>query len=102
MSSQVDCVVVGAGPAGLAPGTALTVRVGETWRTQRWDSFRLNTPARANTMLGEQARDEYPTGAEVVGRLGKLAAGAPVREGVHVSRLASEGDGYVLHTGHGT
>lgn len=112
MSEQVDCVVVGAGPAGLAASTALTKRrvehvvlergrVGETWRTQRWDSFRLNTPRGANTMLGEQAQDQYPTGAEVVGRLEKLAADAPVRGGMRVSRLAPEGDGYVLHTGQG-
>jgi putative flavoprotein involved in K+ transport len=53
-----DCVVVGAGPAGLAVSAALADhgvehvvlerdRVAETWRTQRWDSFRLNTPPRA-------------------------------------------------------
>jgi putative flavoprotein involved in K+ transport len=52
----IDCVVVGAGPAGLAASAALRGRgvehvvlergrVGESWRTQRWDSFRLNTPA---------------------------------------------------------
>ena len=51
-----DCVVVGAGPAGLAVSAALAAhgiehvvlerdRVAETWRTQRWDSFRLNTRA---------------------------------------------------------
>ena len=53
--SVMDCAVVGAGPAGLPVSAALAVRgvdhvvlergrVGETWRTQRWDSFRLNTP----------------------------------------------------------
>ena len=45
---------MGAGPAGFAVSAALAVRgldhivleqarVGETGRTQRWDSFRLNT-----------------------------------------------------------
>jgi hypothetical protein len=45
----------GRGPAGLAVSAALAVRgvdhvvlergqAGETWRTQRWNSFRLNTP----------------------------------------------------------
>ena len=29
-------------------------RVGETGRTQRWDSFRLNTPGWINQMLGGQ------------------------------------------------
>lgn len=108
----IDCVVVGGGPAGLAASAALVERgvehlvlergrVAETLRTQRWDSFRLNTPGWANTVLGEQARDDYPTGAEVVKRLEKLAADAPVREGVRVTRLAPDGNGYTLHTSNG-
>ena len=108
----VDCVVVGAGPAGLAASAALTAhqvehvvlergRVGETWRTQRWDSFRLNTPGWMNQMLGEQPRDAFATGAEVVQRLEKVAADAPVRAGVAVERLAPSGDGYALATSGG-
>jgi hypothetical protein len=92
----IDCAVVGAGPAGLATSAALTARgvehvvlergrVGESWRTQRWDSFRLNTPGWMNQLLGEQARDSYATGVEVVQRLEKLAANCPVREGVQVA-----------------
>jgi cation diffusion facilitator CzcD-associated flavoprotein CzcO len=61
--------VVGAGPAGLAASAALSAggvehvvlergRPGESWRTQRWDSFRLNTPGWMNRLLGEQARVE--------------------------------------------
>jgi putative flavoprotein involved in K+ transport len=109
----LDCVVVGAGPAGLAASAALSARgvehavlergrPGESWRTQRWDSFRLNTPGWMNGGLGEQARDAYPTGAEVVERLGALAADRPVRFGVRVERLAPAGDGYALDTGDGT
>ena len=52
---MTDCVAVWAGPAGLAVSAALAGRgvehlvlergrAGETWRSQRWDSFRLNTP----------------------------------------------------------
>ena len=51
----LDAVVVGAGSAGLsgsyhpdALGCDHRVidrgRIGETWRTQRWDTFRLNSP----------------------------------------------------------
>lgn len=51
----IGCVVVGAGPAGLAASAALTARgvehlvlergrVGQTWRSQRWESMRLNHP----------------------------------------------------------
>jgi putative flavoprotein involved in K+ transport len=107
-----DCAVVGAGPAGLAVSAALSVRsvehvvlergrVGESWRTQRWDSFRLNTPGWMNQILGEQAPDAYATGVEVVERLDKLAADCPVREGAPVARLAAAGDGYALRTGDG-
>jgi putative flavoprotein involved in K+ transport len=108
----IDCVVVGAGPAGLAASAALTAhqvehvvlergRVGETWRTQRWDSFRLNTPGWMNQLLGEQPRDAFATGAEVVQRLEKVAADAPVRGGVAVERLRQRGDGFALETGGG-
>jgi putative flavoprotein involved in K+ transport len=108
----IDCAVVGAGPAGLTASAALSARgvehvvlergrVGETWRTQRWDSFRLNTPGWMNQLLGEQAHDRYATGMEVVQRLDKLAADCPVHEGVPVDRLAPTGDGYALSTGRG-
>jgi len=108
----IDCVVVGAGPAGLAASAALTAhgvehvvlergRAGESWRTQRWDSFRLNTPGWMNELLGEQARDAFATGAEVVQRLEKVAADAPVRAAVGVARLRQRGDGYALETSGG-
>jgi cation diffusion facilitator CzcD-associated flavoprotein CzcO len=58
----LDCAVVGAGPVGLAMSAALAVRgvdhvvlekgrPGETWRSQRWESFRLNTPEWMNQLL---------------------------------------------------
>src|SRR6266536_1517814 len=108
----IDCAVVGAGPAGLATSAALSARgvehvvlergrVGESWRTQRWESFRLNTPGWMNQLLGEQARESYATGVEVVQRLEKLAANCPVREGVPVARLAPAGDRFVLQAGGG-
>jgi putative flavoprotein involved in K+ transport len=110
--TMVDCVVVGAGPAGLAASAALAERgvehvvldrgrAGESWHTQRWDSFRLNTPGWMNQLLGEQARDAFLTGAEVVQRFERLAADHPVRSGVQVERLSPAGDGYALLTGDG-
>ncbi len=52
---SAETVVIGAGQAGLAASRELLVRgvdhvvlergrVGETWRSQRWESFVLNTP----------------------------------------------------------
>jgi putative flavoprotein involved in K+ transport len=103
----IDCAVVGAGPAGLAASAVLSARgvehvvlergrVGESWRTQRWDSFRLNTPGWMNELLGEQVPGAYATGLEVVQRLDELAADCPVREGAPVARLAAAGEGYAL------
>ena len=54
-TESVDVVVVGAGQAGLAVSYYLWSsgvehlvlergRVGESWRSQRWDSFTLVTP----------------------------------------------------------
>ena len=104
---MTDCVVVGAGPAGLAASVALGERgiqhlvlerdrVAASWRAQRWDSFRLNTPGWMNSLLGGQARDAYATGREVAQRLEELAAGRPVCEGVRVAGLAPRGDGWAV------
>lgn len=106
-NQMIDCVVVGAGPAGLATSAALTARnvehvvldaarAGQTWRTQRWGSFRLNTPGWTTRLLGELPRDAYLSGGEVIRRLEQLAVTAPIREGVRVSRLAPAGAGYAL------
>jgi putative flavoprotein involved in K+ transport len=107
-----DCIVVGAGPAGLAASVALGERgvehvvlerdrVAASWRAQRWDSFRLNTAGWMNSMLGGQARDAFATGREVVQRLEQLAAGRPVREGVRVAGLAPRGERWAVASDHG-
>lgn len=61
----IDVIVVGAGHAGLCVSYYLTKnkvdhlvfeqgRIGETWRSQRWDSFKLNSANKLN-LLPEQA-----------------------------------------------
>lgn len=66
-----DAVVIGGGQAGLAVsyhlaqrGIEHTVlergRVAETWRSQRWDSFALNTPSWMNRLPGEADAIEPP------------------------------------------
>jgi putative flavoprotein involved in K+ transport len=55
MATRVETAVIGGGQAGLSAGFYLSRRgaehvvlergrIGETWRSERWDSFRLNTP----------------------------------------------------------
>jgi hypothetical protein len=54
-------------------------RAGHTWRTQRWDSLRLNNPGWMNPMLGPQPRD---TDLTLYGRHGSWlvrTAGGEVR-----------------------
>ncbi|WP_081923953.1 flavin-containing monooxygenase [Pseudonocardia halophobica] len=109
---MADCVVVGAGPAGLAASIALGNRgidhvvlergvAGRTWRTQRWDSLRLNNPGWMNPMLGAQPAGSYLTAAQVCRRLELLAARCPVREQVPVTSLMPDGGGWLLRTGEG-
>ena len=61
--SSLSAVVVGAGQSGLGVSHFLTRagvdhrvlergRVGESWRSQRWDSFRMNTPNILTVMPG--------------------------------------------------
>ena len=63
MSELLDAVVVGAGQAGLGVSYFLQHdgyehivfergRIGETWLSQRWDSFQLNTPNFMNALPG--------------------------------------------------
>lgn len=109
---MIECVVVGAGPAGLAASASLSdsgighvvlerARVGETWRTQRWDSLGLNNPGFMNTMLGEQDPDSYLTRLDVVQRLEALASRAPVLTGTAVVGLSRLNGRWLLETSDG-
>jgi putative flavoprotein involved in K+ transport len=109
---MTDCLVIGAGPAGLAASVALRARgvdhlvlergrTGQTWRTQRWDSLRLNNPGWMNTMLGDQPPHTYLDAAEVVERLDRLAARAPIREHTRVLRLSRDRAGWTARTDDG-
>ena len=106
---RTSCVVVGAGPAGIAMSSELVRRgvdhvvlerdeVASTWRNQRWDGFRLNTSDWMNGMLGPMQPGAFPGRDEVVGRLHGLADGLPVRSGTPVEHVRREGDGFSVLT----
>lgn len=72
MCGVLDAVIVGAGHAGLAMSKQLAERgidhvvlergeIGETWRSQRWDSFRLNTNNEMNLMPGDNPHPDAET-----------------------------------------
>jgi putative flavoprotein involved in K+ transport len=112
-AEAVDVVVVGAGQAGLAVSYYLWAfgvehlvlerdRVGETWRSQRWDSFTLVTPNWMTRLPGYQmpagtAADFIPRDA-VVGLLEGFAGGLPVRENSEVRSVTAADGGYLVTT----
>ncbi|WP_192385367.1 flavin-containing monooxygenase [Mesorhizobium silamurunense] len=102
----LDAVVVGAGWAGLGVSYMLSQsgvqhcvlerrRIGETWRTQRWDSFHFNLPNIYSVMPGDRYDGPEPEGfmsqAEFVALLEDYAQRhrLPVRTGVSVTKLDS-------------
>ena len=118
MAERTDTVVIGAGQAGLATSHHLTRlgvehvvldrgRVGETWRSERWDGFSLNTP---NWTLqlpgGEYAGDRPDDFTSLAGMIEYIESyaesiGAPLRERVEVERLRARDGGYALETSSG-
>jgi putative flavoprotein involved in K+ transport len=108
----LECVVIGAGQAGLATSFHLNAlgvehlvlergRVGETWRTSRWDSFCLNTPNWCTKLPGLHTPGDDPDAFaplyEVVDMLSSYADGisAPVRT-AEVTKLAKVRAGFEL------
>jgi putative flavoprotein involved in K+ transport len=116
MRGTVDCVVVGAGQAGLGVSRSLIergidhvvlerARIGETWRSQRWDSFRVNTPNRMNGLPDldfDGDPDAFPTAAELAESFERYAAAfkLPVSTGVTVTAVEGSDDGFVVRTDH--
>jgi putative flavoprotein involved in K+ transport len=115
---SVDTVVIGAGQAGLSTSYHLTQRgrehvvlergrVGERWRSERWDGFVLNTPNWAQQLPGfHYAGDEpdaFAPRPEVIDYLERYAKsfGAPVREETEVSRVRRGDERLVVETGDG-
>lgn len=99
----LDCVVVGAGTAGVTASRALAAagvehvvlergEIANTWSTQRWDSFRLNTPGSMNVLLGDVGAGEYSSRDETVARLVRCAERLPVRLRTAVTSVRRVGD----------
>lgn len=102
--TSFDTIVIGAGQAGLSVGYHLIQRgqsivivgaekrIGDPWRL-RWDSLRLFTPAKFNSLDGcpfPARGDHFPTKDEMANYLEEYAAvfDLPVRLGFKVDRLS--------------
>ncbi|MGE3076168.1 MAG: flavin-containing monooxygenase [Dehalococcoidia bacterium] len=113
-----DTIVIGAGQAGLSVGYHLqrlgrefvildaNERVGDVWRN-RWDSLRLFTPARYDSIDGMKVpagNRDFITKDEMADYLESYAAHfkLPVRTGVHVDRLSQVDGRYEVRAGERT
>jgi putative flavoprotein involved in K+ transport len=117
---HADCVVIGAGQAGLAMSRSLTDRgvdhvvlergrVAERWRSERWTSLRLLTPNWQSRLpafaYDGHDPDGFMTMPEVVAFFERYAASfaAPVRSGVEVTKVTREAHGcFRIETSKGT
>lgn len=114
-TDRFETIVIGGGQAGLATGYQLarrglsfvildaSDRIGDSWRN-RWDSLRLFTPARYDSLPGMSFPApglSYPSKDETADYLEAYAASfdLPVRSGVRVDRLFKEGRRFVVTAG---
>lgn len=110
---MLDAMVIGAGQAGLATSCWLTQRglshtvlergrIGESWLSQRWDSFVLNTPTSLSLLPGDELGSDGPDGFLVrdalVARFRSYVDrfALPVREGARVAEVAARTDGFLV------
>jgi len=105
--TSLEAVVIGAGHAGLAVSRRLVDagvehlvlergQVAETWRAQRWDSFKLNTPSEINRLPGgpEAADpDEFLGRDGWIAELEAYARSLPVKTQANVTSVAADGSG---------
>lgn len=119
MGQRHEVTVIGAGWAGASVSYALKNvgidhvvlernRICETWRTQRWDSFRMNTPNVLTVLPGDSYIGEEPEGYMTRDDFVEMVEGyvrrneLPVRQNTEVeSVLPSEG-GFLVRTSSGT
>lgn len=111
---RVEAIVVGAGAAGIAVSQQLAAggvehvvlergRIGDTWRTRRWASFRMVSPNWANALPGQPLvgpAGEFASAAQFTGALSAFARalGLPVREHSPAISLRRDRAGYTVDT----
>lgn len=110
-----DVVVIGAGSAGLGVGYHLGAasvdfvivergEIGESWRSQRWDSFAVNTPNRINGLPGSPYDGDDPDGFwlrdQLVESFERHAArhSLPIRTGTTVVGVSALDNWFVVDT----
>ncbi len=115
---RIDTLIIGGGQAGLATSRCLADRgiehvvlergrVGERWRSERWDSLRLLTPNWQSRLPGFRYTGPDPDGfmsrSEVIEYLERYAVSfaAPVESETTVRSVERAGDGFRVDTDRG-
>ena len=105
----LDVIVIGAGFAGLSASYHLKKyglshlvfergKIGESWRSQRWDTFRLNSTNRLNVLPGmicdEEIAELFPAASAFVSSMEQYVSGCqlPVRENSKVISIKKSGE----------
>ena len=113
-----DCIIIGAGHAGLAMSRCLSVRgidhvvlergeVANSWRSERWESLRLLTPNWQSRLPGYSYDGPDPDGYRTVNEVAVFISryarvvDAPVRAHTTVTSLRADDPGYRLQTSEG-
>src|SRR5215470_16536086 len=107
---ELDVIIVGAGYSGLAAsyhlkkyGTRHVIfergRIGESWRSQRWDSFRTNSTNKLNVLPGQEWTDDstadaFATVANLVSSFEEFSSShqLPVLQQSNVVSVEKRGD----------
>jgi putative flavoprotein involved in K+ transport len=107
---EVDVIIVGAGYSGLAASYHLKKygidhvvfergRIGESWRSQRWDSFRTNSTNKLNILPGQEWTDEstadtFATVSDLVSSFEKYSSShqLPVLQNSNVVSVEKQAD----------
>lgn len=110
-----DVIVIGAGHAGLATSQRLAGagldhvvlergEVANAWRTQRWDSFTLNTPNWMSVLPGKTSEwsdpDAFATTAQWTGHLERYVRdnSLPIRTHTEVTSVDADESGFTIST----
>lgn len=112
---SLQVAVVGAGPAGIAASSQLAKaglshvvlereRIGWSWRSQRWATFRLNTPIWANRVVAKALAgppEDFATATDFADALERVARRLPVVEHTEVFSARRSGAAWRLDTSRG-
>jgi len=118
MAQFTDCLIIGAGQAGLAMSQCLGAHgvehtvlergtIANRWTSMRWPSLRLLTPGWMTRMPGQTlagAEDGFLSAADLAGRLTSYGReqSLPIIEGVDVLALEAHGERFRAVTSQGT